>query len=493
LAPSVERQKGIQCVGEWIGSLAPPARRRRLKLRFIILALFAVMALALPALASDRLVSRAIPDNARCVLTVVDISGRIATSVAGIGHQRDLVVMFATVMLCLLLWSLLNFILDRQPEVGLFAIRQAVYTLLALADFGYLAPSILAHSPRMAAWVTVLLHFAINIATILFCRELFKLYEPPRFLMRGLYLLLGAFGVLLLITLFGFSVFAIELNSALVQFSWLYFAVVAFAFRVEDTPRPRIMQVFFVAVCLSNMAFWLAGLSGRIASTTDLAAIQVLVVNGMAVGVLFALVLKARARRAQQRAQQSFLDLLRVQKKFEIEKELKKQAEVQAQTDFLTGVFNRRFFVESAEREMKRAGRFQRPLSLMMIDIDHFKAINDTWGHGVGDVVLQETAHVLRDALRNVDIFGRTGGEEFAAVLVETDGEDAIRVANRLCATVAKAAILPAGGEPIHVTVSIGLSQLKGRTISFDGLLNEADQAMYTAKEAGRNRFAVSE
>ena len=151
-----------------------------------------------------------------------------------------------------------------------------------------------------------------------------------------------------------------------------------------------------------------------------------------------------------------------------------------------------RFFVESAESELDRAMRFSRPLSLLMFDIDHFKSINDTWGHAIGDIVLKTVAHLIRDALRGADIFGRTGGEEFAAILVETEGNFASSVAHRLCATVAEAVIVPPGTEPIPVTISIGLAQLNGRNISFEALMDEADQAMYAAKEAGRNRVAVS-
>jgi len=146
-----------------------------------------------------------------------------------------------------------------------------------------------------------------------------------------------------------------------------------------------------------------------------------------------------------------------------------------------------------AEREMARAIRFHRSLTLMMIDIDRFKAINDRWGHGIGDIVLQNVSLLIRDALRNVDIFGRTGGEEFAAVIVETEGGDAIEIAQRLCSKVAEASIVPQGGERIPVTISIGLAQLKGRKINFGSLLNEADRAMYAAKDAGRNRALVLE
>jgi diguanylate cyclase (GGDEF)-like protein len=424
-----------------------------------------------PAQATDLIVSRTMPME----------------------HQRDLLMtFFLTSMLFLLLWAILNYIQDRQPEVGLFAIQQAVYTLFAIAATGYLSPFFPTGPPQLLGWASAFLYLAINFTTLLFCRELFKLYDPPPFLMRGLNLLMGTFPVLIVVLVLGYNTAAINSNAALIQITWLVLAVSAIAFREEGTPRRWIMQAFFVAVCVCHAAFWIAGRSGRIASTFNLSDLQLLIFDGLAISGIFVVILKARALHGQRKAQQSFLDLMRVRKKFEMELELKKQAELEAQTDFLTGLFNRRRFVESAESELDRAMRFQRPLSLLMFDIDHFKSINDTWGHAMGDVVLQQVAHLLHDALRNADILGRTGGEEFAAVLVETEGNAAANVAQRLCATVADAVIAPPEAGRIPVTVSIGLTQLKGRSISFDELLNEADQAMYAAKQAGRNRISVS-
>jgi diguanylate cyclase (GGDEF)-like protein len=103
-------------------------------------------------------------------------------------------------------------------------------------------------------------------------------------------------------------------------------------------------------------------------------------------------------------------------------------------------------------------------------------------------VVLKRIANLIRDTLRDEDIFGRTGGEEFAAVIVETEGDGAIEVAQRLCDTVANAVIVPAEGGRIRVTVSIGPAQLNERAIDFESLLHEADLAMYKAKQGGRNR-----
>jgi diguanylate cyclase (GGDEF)-like protein len=218
---------------------------------------------------------------------------------------------------------------------------------------------------------------------------------------------------------------------------------------------------------------------------------RILIFDGLIIGGLFAIMLHTRARQLKRDAQQTMLDLLRTQKKFELEQKLKEQAEAQARTDYLTGLFNRRHFVELAERELERSSRYRRPFTMLLIDIDHFKAINDNWGHSFGDAVLQEVSRLMSGALRSVDIFGRIGGEEFAAVIVESEGREAIEVAQRICVTVADALIVSTDGGGFHVTVSIGLAQLDGRNINFDTVLNEADQAMYQAKTTGRNRVEV--
>jgi diguanylate cyclase (GGDEF)-like protein len=409
-------------------------------------------------------------------------------------QQRDLVIMFfATAMLCLLFWAILSYIENRQPVVGLFAIHQAAYTGFGLVTTGYLAPLVPVRFPQLADWVNIFLYCAIGFTPLLFCRELFRPYEPPARLMRGLNLLLWVFPVLLAAIALGYDTQAVTAAGVLIKITWLYFVVMAFSLRVERTPSRRLLQIFFVLILMNNVVFWLASRSSRIAAVINLTGIEILIIDGLVIGGLFAMILHTRARQTLREAQQSAVDLLLVQKKFEIEQKLKEQAELQAKTDYLTGLFNRRYFVESAESELMRAIRFERPLSLLMIDVDHFKAVNDTWGHGVGDIVLQNVSQLIHETLRNVDIFGRTGGEEFAAVIVETEGPDVLDVAKRLCTVVADAVIIPPGAGRVQVTVSIGISQLKGRNISFDSLMNEADQAMYAAKEAGRNRFVASE
>jgi diguanylate cyclase (GGDEF)-like protein len=410
----------------------------------------------------------------------------------GMDHQRDLVmVFFVTAMLCLLLWAILSFLLDQQLVTVLFALHQATYTLFSFVVTGYLAPYVPTRFPQLADVANIVLYCAINFTPVLFCRVLFKPYEPPPLMMRGLNLLLCTFPVLLAATALGYGSQALIANALLIKFTWLYLVVVAFSLRAESTPSRRYLQAFFVLILMSNVTFWIAGRSAWLSGKLNLNAIQQMIIDGLVIGGLFAMILHTRARQVLLEAQQAALDLILVQKKFEIEQELKIRAEAQAHTDYLTGQFNRRRFVELAEHELARSIRFQRPFTLLMIDVDHFKAVNDTWGHSVGDVVLKEVAHLIHAALRDADLFGRTGGEEFAAVIVETDGDGALEVAERLCSTVANALIVPQEAGRIRISISIGLAQLNGRSISFNHLLMEADAAMYDAKEAGRNRVAV--
>jgi len=297
--------------------------------------------------------------------------------------------------------------------------------------------------------------------------------------------------VLLAAIALGYDSQAVNANAALIKITWLYLVVIAFSLRVENTPSRRLLQIFFVSILLNNAVFWLAGRNIRIASNINLSAIQVLIVDGLVIGGLFAIILHTRARQMQREGQQAAMELVLVQKKFEIEQELKERAEVEAQTDYLTGLLSRRRFVELAKRELARSIRFKRPLTMLMIDIDRFKAVNDTWGHSVGDEVLKDVAHLIRKSLRDEDILGRTGGEEFAAVIVESEGNDAFEVAQRVCTTVAHAVIALPGGGSVQVTVSIGPTQLARRVIDFDTLLNEADRAMYKAKQSGGNKVTV--
>lgn len=240
------------------------------------------------------------------------------------------------------------------------------------------------------------------------------------------------------------------------------------------------------------MAFWIAGISLPSDTRSYLYGRHMLIANGIVIGILFCLVLNARIRKVFQDAQQVTMQLELTRKTLEIERTLKKEAEAQARTDYLTGLFNRRYFVEMAELEVERSIRYQHALSLMMIDIDYFKTVNDTWGHNIGDLVLQNVAMQIKNALRSSDLCARTGGEEFAAVILGTDEVSALDVAQRLCTAVALTPIVPLDGISVSVTLSIGLTTLRSNSTGLDSLMKEADQLMYRAKELGRNRVVVS-
>ncbi len=161
-----------------------------------------------------------------------------------------------------------------------------------------------------------------------------------------------------------------------------------------------------------------------------------------------------------------------------------------AATDPLTGALNRREFTVLAEREALRSNRYHHPLSLMMLDLDYFKRLNDTYGHSAGDKVLQRFTTLCVNALRNVDIFGRWGGEEFVALLPETDIDGAAVIAERLRKIVAES-VLNYHDQKITFTVSVGVAQYKDSESAIDGPLSRADSAVYDAKKAGRNRISV--
>jgi diguanylate cyclase (GGDEF)-like protein len=164
----------------------------------------------------------------------------------------------------------------------------------------------------------------------------------------------------------------------------------------------------------------------------------------------------------------------------------------QAQTDYLTGIANRRYFMEQGELELERAKRYIKPLSIFMIDIDYFKKINDTYGHKFGDLVLQKLSAKLSEILRGIDIIGRIGGEEFAVLLPETELHEAAEVAERLRDSVARTSVPREEGMPVNFTISIGVAALNGSDIKLEGLLSKADKAMYEAKQSGRNKVNVA-
>ncbi len=170
--------------------------------------------------------------------------------------------------------------------------------------------------------------------------------------------------------------------------------------------------------------------------------------------------------------------------------EANERLRVLANTDALTGLASRRFFLESFEIEFRRSRRYRHPLSVAMIDVDHFKRVNDTYGHDVGDKVLQSLAKILLRELRIVDRVGRLGGEEFVVCLPETDLKAAKTVCDRLLASV-RGEHVNAGSERIQFTISIGLTEMSPDMGNPQSLVKRADDLLYEAKQAGRNRIEM--
>jgi diguanylate cyclase (GGDEF)-like protein len=162
-----------------------------------------------------------------------------------------------------------------------------------------------------------------------------------------------------------------------------------------------------------------------------------------------------------------------------------------AMVDPLTGVANRRSFLQDAALIAKRHIGNPRPTAVLLIDLDHFKLINDRFGHAVGDRVLAIFAEAARKSMRGSDLIGRMGGEEFAAILVETSRDKASEVAERIRAIFAHMA-QDVDGYRVGATVSIGLVHCLERTLNIAELLTQADHALYYAKERGRNRIEIA-
>lgn len=171
-------------------------------------------------------------------------------------------------------------------------------------------------------------------------------------------------------------------------------------------------------------------------------------------------------------------------------KQKEQQIYVLSTTDSLTGAFNRRYFMDSAGREFSLHLRHQTPLSLLVMDIDYFKKINDTYGHGVGDEAINAFVGGCLGVLRQEDILGRTGGEEFGVLLPQTGLEAAAAIAERLRRRI-EAIKLSFGSERVRFTVSIGVAEVRPGDASIEAGLLRADRALYEAKAIGRNRVVA--
>ncbi|MDD5730749.1 MAG: GGDEF domain-containing protein [Candidatus Omnitrophica bacterium] len=159
-------------------------------------------------------------------------------------------------------------------------------------------------------------------------------------------------------------------------------------------------------------------------------------------------------------------------------------------TDTLTGVFTRKHYLERLKEELDYSAKFGYPFGLLMLDIDHFKEYNDRYGHLVGDAVLREISRIIKENLRQIDLVGRYGGEEFSIILTQTDKEGAKLAAERIRSSI-ETQVIKAYDENLKVTLSIGVSVFPEDGKGPEVLIEKADRALYRAKEEGRNKVCV--
>ena len=183
-----------------------------------------------------------------------------------------------------------------------------------------------------------------------------------------------------------------------------------------------------------------------------------------------------------------FFYALEYRKRYELEKRL----EELSYTDTLSGLHNRRYFMEFLQKELQRYARHGKPFSLLMVDIDHFKKINDTYGHPIGDVVIQAISDVLKQEVREMDFVARIGGEEFAVVLPDTEEAKAVEVAERIRETAGSTVLRIPDLPSIRFTISVGIAMAEpGYDVS--AILRASDTALYEAKARGRDRVCFFE
>lgn len=186
------------------------------------------------------------------------------------------------------------------------------------------------------------------------------------------------------------------------------------------------------------------------------------------------------------------VQLLAVKEDITERKRLEMELQMQARTDELTGIPNRRCFMETMENELLRNQRYPRENAYLMLDIDHFKEVNDNFGHAFGDSALKLVANTCKNTVRSSDIIGRIGGEEFAIFLIETDYEEAKNIAERLRENVENIKLFDTQGVQIKLSISIGMTKYKLKKDTLMNLMERSDRALYKAKNEGRNRLIAA-
>ncbi len=369
------------------------------------------------------------------------------------------------------------------------------------------------------------------ISTLLFGAAFLKIEEAPKVWKLPYFILLGTLTLCILPTPFiGAKILEVILPIGLVVL--IYIPIMAVRAWLQGFKPARFYllswTVFFVAgfvVILERMgAFTIGQLIPE--QTLQLGAIYIVAFQSIALADRFNLykqetinaqaalmekqqetlklqnalteTLESARAELEQKVQERTQAVTDVNKKLELEirerKRAQHAAELLARIDPLTGLFNRRHFSQLAEMEFKKAVRYNLPLSILIFDIDHFKNVNDTFGHQIGDKALIHVSHLFEQNARKSDVLARYGGEEFIALLPNTDFHEAERTAERLRQTIEDAVML-IDGQSVCLTISIGVASnvISGEVEDLGLLLKQADAALYEAKNHGRNRVIAFE
>lgn len=249
---------------------------------------------------------------------------------------------------------------------------------------------------------------------------------------------------------------------------------------------PNRLPLMVLAGLYASVGYFWIGYQRLGMDTGPLLQLTTVLLLANLVGVIYA----HRAQRLQRNQFWELMEERRLRHALELEVERRERLESElrqlATTDPLTGAWNRRHFLELAAKEVNRSRRYERPLAVMLIDIDNFKHINDTLGHAAGDQVLTRLSRILRRTLRKPDAFGRLGGDEFAVLAPELDEDAARQMAERL----REAMEMKLPGADFPVTISVGVAAWNAAEETIEPAMHRADSALYRSKREGRNRVA---
>ncbi|MGE4534318.1 diguanylate cyclase [Halomonas sp.] len=350
-----------------------------------------------------------------------------------------------------------------------------VFGMFSISDYHYLEPG-------LALTLLLAMRLVVTLSCLVLALVIGRLGDyNHRLWLHALPLWILATGIILIVLLRpGPESLSTQVTSLLVAITAFYLLI------------PNLLPVVTIASLYLSVGFLTAAVLVADISVVVTLRITLLIVMANVVG-FFALLRLERL----QRTQFALLEEERVQNRQLVEeiarrKSLEAQLRMVAERDELTGLDSRRHFMARAEALLKRARHEKAPFSLFMIDVDHFKAINDTWGHGQGDRVLAALAEICRRSLRPQDVIGRFGGEEFIVALPDTHPRDALMVAERLQQRISDLEVMEALPEH-RLTVTIGIAGFRDENADLDALIQQADRALYAGKHAGRNRVVVSQ